>query len=244
MTDFFDDDLERARRRDSSQDLQMGPAARSVEKMGPGEGGFGHSGELNLTQMSRHKVQVEDQVATAMKELERLRQRQETLQSQKKDLEELRKKQTDYETGKRELIDSMSQSLIMLEKEEVSAEQLTDLLGASRKKIKDWIHELEDLNDQGWEDDKFRTELSAALSLIDETRTEFAKAIAKIDAQRGSSAGAAIGLRTTVKPFSASSPQNWGFRGALTAGFAFTLPLVLTLILFMLLYYLVSVGIL
>ena len=78
----------------------------------------------------------------------------------------------------------------------------------------------------------------------DETRTEFAKAIAKIDAQRGSSAGAAIGLRTTVKPFSASSPQNWGFRGALTAGFAFTLPLVLTLILFMLLYYLVSVGIL
>lgn len=239
MTDFFDDDLERVRRKDSGSDLQMGPAARSVEQMGMGESGYGSGGELNLTQMSKHKVQVEDQVATAMKELERLRQRQENLQSQKKDLEDLRKKQDDYEKGKRELLDNMNQSLVMLEKEEVNAEQLTELLAASRRQFKDRIRELEELNEQNWEEDKLRTELASALSFIDETRTEYAKAMAKIDAQRGHPVKSMAGVGAG-KSLSGISPQHWSFASALVTGFAFTLPLVLTLIVLIL----VTLGIL
>lgn len=244
MTDFFDDDLERVRRKDPSPDLQMGPSARSVEQMGAGERSYGSGGELNLTQMSRHKVQVEDQVATAMKELERLRQRQENLQSQKKDLEELRKKQSDYEKGKRDLLDNMNQSLVMLEKEEVNAEQLTELLAASRKQFKDRIRELEDLNDQGWEEDKFRTELASALSFINETRTEYAKAMAKIDAQRGHGGGGAGGLGSRGLSRTPGSSQDWTFISALVTGFAFTLPLIVALLLFMIIYFLISLGIL
>jgi type I site-specific restriction endonuclease len=245
MTDFFDDDLERVRRKDPNPDLQMGPSARSVEQMGVGEGGYTSGGELNLTQMSRHKVQVEDQVATAMKELERLRQRQENLQSQKNDLEELRKKQDNYEKGKRELLDGMNQSLVMLEKEEVNAEQLTEILAATRKQFKERIHELEELNDQNWEEAKFRTELTSALSFIDETRTEYTKAIAKIDAQRGHAASPVTGLGSSrAKSLSTGSPQDWTFRSALMTGFAFTLPLILSLLAFIVVYYLVTIGVL
>ena len=245
MTDFFDDDLERVRKREASSEIQMGPSARSVEQMSVGDAGYGGGGELNLTRMSRHKEQVEDQVATAMKELERLRQRQEDLQSQKKDLEELRRKQNEYEQGKRDLLDRIHQSLVVLEKEEINAEQLVDLLVTSRRQFKDRIKELEALNDQNWEDEKLRTELGSALSIIEETRTEFNKVMARIQVQRGSASTVpASGASSVSLPLSGGVSQPWSFIRALTLGFAFSLPIILAMFMCLIVYYLVTIGVL
>ena len=125
-TDFFDDDL--VKQRDSARRLKLGPSDDSIGTVGDGassdEVPVRPVSDFNLTRMAKHKQEVDDHVATAVHELERLRKRQEDLEREKKELEELRRKQEEYERGKREMSERLSQSLVTLEKDELQAERV------------------------------------------------------------------------------------------------------------------------
>lgn len=181
--DFFDEDL--VKQRDGVKRIKMGPADQPARTADPDANRDTSMAagltDLNLTRMVRQKEEVAEQAAESARELERLRQRQNDLELQKKDLEILRGKQTDYEQGKRELTQHMSQSVILLEKKEVQAEQLTELLAGTRKRFRDMLAELDDINEEHWPDESFRDELGKALVRIDDMRMEFNKAMARVD---------------------------------------------------------------
>jgi len=65
--------------------------------------------------------------------------------------------------------------------------------------------------------------------------------MAKIDVQRGSTP-VAVASGATIKSMSPRSATSWTFTSALYMGFAFSLPLIIMLALFMLIYYLVTIG--
>lgn len=244
MTDFFDDDLERVKRREPTGNISLGPGSKSIEEASRFEG-IQEGGDLNLTQMKHHKEQVEDQVATAMKELERLRQRQEDLQHQKSDLEEIRKKQSLFDSGRREVLDTLSENLVGLEKDELKAEQLVELLSKSRKQYKNWARELDQLNDQNWDQDKYRTELNAALTRIEETRTEFKRTEGKIESlmgEFGQGVPASDSPAVRTSQASSSSMPALDFLSALKVGAGFTLPITVALLLILLVHYLLTIG--
>ena len=178
-TDFIDEDL--IQRRDSVKEIRMGPAAAA----GGGEQ-QSLSGELNLTHLTRRKEDLNSQVATAMDELERLRQRQEALEREKNLVEFLRKNQEKYETTKRDLLGSLEQSLVSLEREEVALNQRVELLVDTEKRFKDMLSELRAIQEETWPSDSegYREELSRILVLLDNMRKEFNKALARIDALR------------------------------------------------------------
>lgn len=247
MTDFFDDDLEKVRRREPANDLSLGPGSKKVEETGRFEAPQG-GGELNLTRMARHREQVEDQVATAMKELERLRQRQEDLQSQKQDLEDLRKKQQQFEVGKREMLERINQTLVGLEKDELKAEQYVDLLSSTRKQFKNRAKEIDQLNDQNWGEEKYRTELNGALTLIEDSNSEYNRTIGKIDSLRSELARqdepASVAASDSTAPVPSSLRAPLSFVDALKLGAAFTMPLTAVLLLILLIHYLLTVGLL
>jgi ethanolamine utilization protein EutA (predicted chaperonin) len=121
-------------------------------------------------------------MAHAAQELERLRARQEGLEREKRDLEDVRRKQEEYEQGKREMIERFGQSLVKLEKDEAQAERLSELLGATRKRFKNLLDELQAINEQLWPEDQIRDELSKALTVIEDARMEYNKAMSKLDA--------------------------------------------------------------
>jgi predicted ribosome quality control (RQC) complex YloA/Tae2 family protein len=222
-TDFFDEDLqnrEAARGRDNlTGSLQLGAAGQLKRPVS----------DLNLTRMGRHRDEIDHQVATSAQELEHLRKRQEELERERRTLEELRKKQDEYERGRREISDRLNQSLIMMEKEQLKAEQLVEVLNSTRTEFKGMLNEISAISEDDWEDGEIRDELTKSIVLLDECRRQYNKSIARVDAMMAAERPDK-GEAGVIYP-GESSQGKMSFRTWLQAGFAFSLPLVVTLIL-------------
>lgn len=244
-TDFFDDDL--VKKHEATKRIKLGPGDAPAATAAPVADALPSRpvSDLNLTRMAKHKEEVSAQVAQAMEELERLRTRQEDLEREKQDLEDLRRKQHEYESGKRELMTHLNQSLVKLEKDELKAEKLTELLGATRLRFRSFLSEVEDLQEDQWPEDGIRSELDKALTRIEQVRIEYNKALSKIDAlapDSGSSGSVRSPMIMEHRGVVADENRSFGYW--LKVGVAVTLPLSLVLIALAVLRYLVDVGLL
>ncbi len=228
-TDFFDDDL--IQKREGAKRIRIGagdevqPAAMPAAPSDtlPAR----NVGDLNLTRMAKHREEIEDSVAKTTEELERLRQRQEALERERKDLQELRSRQDDYETGRREIIDRLGQTILTLERDEIRAAQVTDLLGTTRGRFKSMLAELENLDPESWEDKKIRDELGKALAIIEDARMEYRKSMSKIETIRERNLAAdqsspAIYEEPVIRSF--EQQKSWSYW--LKVGCAVSLPMV------------------
>jgi DNA repair exonuclease SbcCD ATPase subunit len=227
-TDFFDEDL--VQQRDAAKRVKLGPGDATAQNPADTSAGDGLPtrpvSDLNLTRMARHREDVEDQVAHASEELERLKQRQSDLEREKKTLEELRNKQDQYESGRREMIERLNQSLITLEKDEIRTEQLRDLLADTRQRFKSMLDDIEGIRTDDWEDERISEELAKALAIISDSRIEYNKALAKVQAAMGDDSRATQTKPVVFEESYARYPVEHGFGYWLKAGIAFTLPLL------------------
>ena len=245
-TDFFDDDL--VRKRDAGGRLKMGPGDEPVETLGEGPTSddvpVRSISDFNLTRMARHKQQVSDQSAAALQELDKLKKRQEQLESEKRDLEELRRKHEDFDRGKREMVDHLKRSLVTLERQEVETGRLVEMLGASRKRFKGMLTMLEEIKEEAWAEDQIREQLNRSLGIIEDTRMEYNKAMSKIEAVKGEEkTGTAGGSPALVyEDRSSYSGEERPFGYWLKVGIAVSLPIIVTLIALAILYYVVQAN--
>lgn len=237
-TDFYDDDL--AKHHSASRKTR---GEHEAPEAGGSEAPARPVSDLNLTRMAKQKEQVEDHMAQAAQELERLRQRQENLEKEKSALEELRRRQAEYERGKREIMERLNHSIISLEKEELNAENLLELVRDTRLRCRSWVNDIDAIDEENWPEEQFREELSKGMTRIEDVRLEYNKALSKIEAMHTSDrqAGASMPLRApeerTVEPV----PEK-GFAYWLKIGFAASLPLIMTLLILWLLYYMHQSG--
>ena len=240
MTDFFDDDL--VRKRDAASRIKMGPADEPVETLGDGGGDdvpVRAISDLNLTRMARHKHQVTEQTASALQELEKLKKRQEQLESEKRDLEELRRKHDDFDRGKREMVDHLKRSLVTLERQEVETGRMVELLGATRKRFKGMLSGLEEIKEEAWAEEEIRDQLNRSLGIIEDTRMEFNKSMSKIDAVKGEEKTSAAGASPAMifEDRSSYGAEDKTFSYWLKVGLAVSLPLVVTLVVLTIIFY-------
>lgn len=136
-------------------------------------------GEATLV---KHKQELTEKVAIAVKEIEELRQRQLELEREKSDLEELKRKQEEYESGKKELIENLGHTLVLLEKEEEQTIQLREILAQTRGRFRDMLSDLRKIDESAWQSFGFRSELMKAVAMIESTRSEYRRALARIEA--------------------------------------------------------------
>ncbi len=240
-TDFFDDDL--VKQRPSAKRIKMGPGDNPEQAGASEEGPSRGVSDFNLTRMAHHREQVEENAANTAQELERLRQRQENLEKERKALEDLRKKQADYERGKQEMIERLHHSLTSLEREELKAEQLLEVLGATRKRFRTWLSSIEEIDEENWPEESFRDELYKALALVDDTRVEYNKAISKIEglmSEEGKQPS--ISQPVIFDETHSGSEQEKTFLYWLKAGTAASLPIIITLIILAIANYMHSMG--
>jgi hypothetical protein len=240
-TDFFDDDL--IRQRDAPKRIKMGPGDEPVETLGDNvaldEAPSRPLSELNLTRMARHRQQVEAQTSTASQEIERLKKRQEQLEHEKKELEEFRRKHEEFDRGKREMLDHLKRNLVTLERREVEAGRLTELLGVTRKRFKSILEEIETIDPESWPEDQIRDELNRNLGVIEDARMEYNKALAKIDAVKTDDRAPAPGhapvlFEEASLAASQERPVGYWFK----VGFAVSLPFVVTVVLVAIFFFL------
>jgi len=231
-TDFFDDDL--ARQRNGTRKINMGDEPlTTLNNMSAGdEVPVRAVSDFNLTRMAKHKQDVDENVVHAVEELERLRKRQEDLEREKRELEEVGHKQAEYEQGKQEIVSRLSQSLVTLEKDELQAERLAELLGATRRQFKEMLAEIKAINEEIWPEENITDELNKSLALIEDTRMEYNKSLSKIEAAGGLEPG---NVGSAPAPlFESRSPVSEvekPFSYWLKVGIAVTLPLIVVIIL-------------
>ncbi len=238
-TDFFDQDL--VRQRDTTKRIKMGPGDEPVESMGDpldsSDIPVRPVSDLNLTRMARHRKEVDTQSAIAAQELDRLRKRQEQLEQERRELEELRKRQDEYERGKREITDQLKRSLVNLERKEVDAQRMVELLGATRSRFKELLASVESLKEEGWPEELIREELNKSLGVLEQARLEYSKCMAKIDAAKPDVALAPAGQPARLYDEHALAEDERGFSHWFKVGLAVTLPLVAVIILVALLFF-------
>lgn len=230
-TDFFDDDL--GRQRDAMRRIKLGdqPIGVVSDLSSSDEVPVRPLSDLSLTRMAKHKQNVDENATMAAQELERLRKRQEEVEREKRELEDIRRKQEEYERGKREMLEKIGQSLVTMEKDEMQAERLAEILSACRKQFKEMLAELEGVNEELWHEEKFGEELNKALALIEDTRMEYSKSLSKIEAAGGAQPHVLPAALPGADEYRGRRAEEQPFSYWLKVGFAVTLPLVVVVIL-------------
>jgi len=245
--DFYDDDL--IRQRDRPTRIKMGPgdepAAKSREVAPADESLARPLSDLNLTRMARHKQDADTQTTRAVQELEILRKRQEQLELEKRDLEEFKQKSEEFERGKRDIIANIKRSLTSIERDDIDAQRMQELLESVRNRFKTLLSDLENIKEQNWSEDNIREELAKSLGVIEDARIEYNKSIAKIEGIKLEKAGATANSPTSAPilfdDHAASFDSNKSFSHWFRMGLAASLPLIITLVVLFIFYATISI---
>jgi chromosome segregation ATPase len=136
---------------------------------------------LSIVGSQPHQEETDWKLQEAREQLLTLRRQQEDLERQKSDLEELRRKQEEYARGKAEMIDKLARGLTTLEREQIQAQRLAELCGKTDDAFRDYVDQLQNLNDEQWTSTSVRAELSNALGVIENSRLEYNRARTKLD---------------------------------------------------------------
>ena len=180
--------------------MKQGGSTTTTIVPGPGNG-VGPS----LVDTPPHKEEVDWKLEQAREQLLALRRQQDELERQKADLEELRRKQEEYSRGKAEMIDNLTRGLVTLEREQIQAERLAEICGNTQDAFRDYLEQLQALNDEEWNSANVRSELSKALGIVENSRLEYNRARTKLDCLNP-----AAGQQT--EPLSAASSKTFDWQ--------------------------------
>ena len=215
-TDFFDDDLKPASE-NPQEEKEKRPGAERGAETAPGR-------------LARHKEDLAGKVSNSTNELERLRRVQAELEREKAGLESLARKQEEYERGKQEMIEKFDRSLILIEKEEVQAAQMAEIMASMRQRFRDTLAELRKINEDRWPEDKVPDELNKSLAVLEDAREVYKKGLAKIEAARWQDSGIKRPEPLSYDSGAGELGAKAGFGYWFKVGLAVTLPLAVVIV--------------
>lgn len=168
---------------------------------------------------------LDSQVQRAQEQLLLLKRQQEQIEKQKRELEELSRKQEDLEKGRADMIEKLSRSLVVIERETYETEKRVEQLRLTNATFAQHLDSLERINPKSWNNLDLHKELSKALSVVDDARAEYTKSLTKINAKSDSEVISPSASR--IEETFDLPHDDEGFMVWLKRGFAFTLPLLI-----------------
>ncbi|HYF36033.1 MAG TPA: hypothetical protein VD994_12135 [Prosthecobacter sp.] len=190
---------------------------------------------MNLSLADTPIEDMDQQVKEAQHRLAALRAQQEEVERQKQMLETLRHKQERFVTGKKDVTDKLERSLRSVCEELEEARRRVEDLTLTEKDFQDHLDELKTFLPERWHRSQLDHELDRALGALDDAEVSYEKGMRRLAAHRptesasfhhisGDDDDTSKGLLSL--PFSSGVDDlaTW-----LRRGFAFTLPLIVTL---------------
>ena len=86
---------------------------------------------------------LDEQVQKAQDELASLRKRQDVIERQKRDLEEMSKRQDQFQSGRTEMVDKLTRSVVILEREKYEAQRRVETLESIHESFRGHLELLE-----------------------------------------------------------------------------------------------------
>lgn len=164
--------------------------------------------------------ELHDQVDKAQAALAELKRKSEQLERDKQRLEELSRRQDQLQAGRAEMIDKITRSMVVLERETQEADKRLDQLHGIRESFNSHLRAMETIDPKAWVGMDLSKELSKALSSVEDARSEYNRAVPKLSSDAEPAQGGG-----SVGDYDDYEPGEKGFLYWLVAGFAFTLPI-------------------
>lgn len=107
------------------------------------------------------------------RKLQELKLAQQKLEEERVALEESRRRRADYHAGREEMLTHLTRGVGLLTKVEFDARQRAEESSRTLQALQHHLQHLESLNDQSWTEEHYSTELTSALTAIENARTDW-----------------------------------------------------------------------
>lgn len=184
--------------------------------------------------------QLGDQVLKAQEQLIHLKRQQELIEKQKRELEELAQRQEQLQTGKAEMIEQFTRALVVLERQAYDAQKKLEQLKTVHESFVQHLEIIEAINPKNWDGLDINKELNRALSAVDDARAEYQRSRAVINAD--ADAEVLASEAGDPAPYESGVEVRDDFMHWLKIGTAFTLPLLILGILYLVVIFLTQGG--
>lgn len=201
---------------------------------------------LPADSMTMSPDNLQERVHTTQQRLTVLRAEADALEREKQQFEELSRQQRDFMQGRTEMAEKLSRSIAMLDRESYEAQKRVEQLLTIKDSFHQYLEVVGSLNPEQWNPQELQHDLTRALGMIEDARGEYQKAIARVHmltnapapalpaapasssggVHSESSASRAAGLPVEI---SGGAFRIWVFCGT-----AFTLPLIVMALLYLL----------
>jgi hypothetical protein len=169
--------------------------------------------------------EVDRKVVEAQQKLAELKRAQENLERERSSLEELRRRQSEFQTGRQEMIQHLTRGLGLLEEAEFNTRREAEQMVKTIADFRTALTKIEAVRDEMWTKENFSTELTRALTAIENARMDWNTARLKLPAL---SPEALKKAEVETAPQTAASPlASLSFGELCKIGLAMTWPLVL-----------------
>jgi hypothetical protein len=172
------------------------------------------------------REEVDSRVAEKQQKLAELKRKQEELERQKASLEEVRRRQIEFQTGRQEMLQNLTRGLALLEEAEFGARSEAEQMARTLADLRGALSKIEGIHQDTWTQDSFDTELTRALTALENARMEWNSARLRFpllatrpEEKTGAVPGPGPGL--------AALPAGHTFGQLCRIGFALTWPLAL-----------------
>lgn len=183
---------------------------------------------LDLNDEESTIEELESQVQKAQEQLLSLRHQQNLIERQKQELEELGRRQAEFEKGKAELCENFQRALVVLDRESYEAQKRIEQIRSVRDSFTRHFNQLESINPKHWPKNDLAGQISKALTSVEEARTEYIKCKSVINAN------APKEVLEDLAEGEDEGLESHDFQYWLKSGFAFTLPLLVLGVIYLL----------
>jgi hypothetical protein len=203
-TDFVDDDFQASKRGGVSTAVATAPAGRPPTR-----------------------DELDQKVSETQQRLVELKAAQEALERERAELEEARRRQAEFQTGREEMLQHLTRGLGLLEQAEFAARRDAEQMAKTMADLRDALQKVQAIREETWTPDSYNTELTRALTAIENARMEWNAARLKWPLLSGHGPVADDAARIPTEPGAIHpllAAENFG--QLCRIGFALTWPLL------------------
>lgn len=137
----------------------------------------------------RSRQELEGRLGETQSRLAELRRLQDQLEKERSDMEETRRRRAECETGREEMLANLTRGVGLLEKAEFEARRQAEQMMRTLEGFREALVAVEAIQEEAWTDENLNSELTRALTAIENARLEWNSARLKWDVLNGDASG-------------------------------------------------------
>ena len=174
------------------------------------------------------RAEVEAKVGDMHNKLAELRRAQQELERERADLEETRRRQNEFTKGRQEMEQHLTRGIGLLEEAEFAARREAEQMAKALLDLREALVKVQSVHEESWTRDNFNTELTRALTTIENARMEWNSARLKFSIITGDSPqSASSDPAATSDTFAQNVLRERSYAELCKMGLALTWPLAL-----------------